>query len=620
MNPATPWARALVSELVRSGVTDVCMAPGSRSTPLVLAAARQDGLRLRVFLDERSAGFFALGLGRASGRPAAVLTTSGTAVANLLPAVVEASQAEVPLIVLSADRPARLRDADANQTISQATLFGDFVRWRAELERPRADDDALRHLRVQACRAVAEALGLPAGPVHLDVPFEKPLEPTPGDVPGAGEALEAPDGGRGGWRGRGDGPAAPPYSRISMRRPRLGEGEVEALARRLAATSRGVIVAGPHPEAERLGPVARALARATGFLLLADPLSGARWPAPDDGVWTCVAHDAWLDSEVLAGALHPDLILRVGAAPTSASLLRWLSARHDVPQVVLDAGHRYKDHLAVAHEVLRGCPVDALDRVAARLRSAAEEPRAGSDAWARGWARVDAAAAGVLAPETAPPAAPLHEGRIARALVEALDPGVPLFVSSSMPVRDVDGFGGPRSRPLQVVGNRGASGIDGIVSTALGVAAGRGAPVVALVGDLAFLHDVNGLLATREPDAAVVFVVVNNDGGGIFHTLPVAAHEPAFTPYFATPHGVDPARAAALYGVAHHRAATPDEVVNRVRACLASGDGAVVEIRTDREENHRERTRVRAAARRAAEAAAPPSTSAGPDPAPSDDG
>jgi 2-succinyl-5-enolpyruvyl-6-hydroxy-3-cyclohexene-1-carboxylate synthase len=596
VNRNTVWARVLVEELARAGVSGVCMAPGSRSTPLVLAAAGRDDLRIRVFIDERSAAFFALGLGRATGRPAAVITTSGTAVANLLPATVEASQAEVPLLLLTADRPPRLRDADANQTIPQAGLLASWTRWRAELPEPEVSDRALRHLRVQACRAVAMARGLPAGPVHLDVPFEKPLEPVgvEGDVP-PDFAAEAPLA----WAGRGPGADASPFTAIGPSRPRLADEAVDALVRTVTSASRGVLVAGPHPEARTLAPALRRVAAGAEFLLLADPLAGARWPAPDPRVPSCTFHDLWLGSEAVAAALRPDLVVRLGAAPTSAAVQRWLAGLAGVPQLVIDAGHRYKDHLAVAHEVIRACPVDTLRRVADRM------PGGGGvgGEWTRRWLGVDAAAGGAL--EDASPAwtGADHEGRIAAALVGHLDAGTPLFVSSSMPIRDVDAFGGGRARALDVYGNRGASGIDGIVSTALGVAAGTGAPTVALVGDLALLHDVNGLLATREPDAQVVFVVVNNDGGGIFHMLPIADYEPDFTPYFATPHGILPERAAALYELAYRRLDGVAALPGAVATALDSGRSWIFELRTDRAANRAAHADTRAAAEAAAEAA-----------------
>ncbi len=592
MNRNTVQAQVLVDELVRSGVTDLCLAPGSRSTPLVLAAAARgpqgDGtLRLRVFIDERSAAFFALGVGKATGRPAAVVTTSGTAVANLLPAVVEAAWSETPLLLLTADRPARLRGADANQVIDQGGIFGNYPLLAMELPPPEVSVEALRHVRASVGRAVAASLGRPGGPVHLNLPYAKPLEPVPvpADLPeGFPESVEPALG------GRADGA---PWVRVTPRRPRCSDDEIEALARHLAGAERGVVVAGPHPEAATVGPALRAFAARWGAPLLADPLSGGRH-GERAGSAVVATHDLFLRDPETAAALRPDRIVRVGASPTSAALVGWLERHGDVPQVVIDGGRRWKDLLALAHQVVGACATDTLGRVVERWGD-----RSGhGEEWTARWTAVDRAA-GAIALD-----GPLHEGHLARAVVDALPPGTPLFVSSSMPVRDVDAFGGARPDPLPVFGNRGASGIDGIVSTALGVAAGARRTAVALVGDLAFLHDLNGLLAARESDLRLILVVVNNDGGGIFHMLPVRDREPAFTPYFATPHGADLARAAAAYGVAH-RTVTGAEVGGEVAAALAAPEtrSLVLEVRTDRDDNSRAHAaavaRCVAAARRA---------------------
>jgi 2-succinyl-5-enolpyruvyl-6-hydroxy-3-cyclohexene-1-carboxylate synthase len=585
VNRNSVHATILVDELIRAGVRDLCLAPGSRSTPLVLAAAAQvekGRLRARVFVDERSASFFALGLGKATGRPAAVLTTSGTAVANLLPAVIEAAWSEAPLLVLTADRPSRLRDADANQVIVQQGIFGNYPVLALELPEPEVSDRALRHLRSVVSRGVAASRGLPAGPVHLNVPYDKPLEPgsNPADLPAGFPASAEP-----GFSGR---PAGVPWVEVGIRRPRADDGEVDGLVGRMAASSRGVVVAGPHPEAARLGPVLRALSAAWGVPLLADPLSGARYGA---GTGTAVlgAYDLVLRDDHVAAALRPDLILRIGAAPTSAAVLSWLDRHGDVPQVVVDSGRRWKDHQARASALLQACPVDALGRVVSRL----EGSPAASHAWADRWVEADR-----VARRAALDVEP-HEGHIAETITRVLPPGTPLFVSSSMPIRDVDAYGGAREEALSVFGNRGASGIDGIVSSALGVSAGLGRVAVALVGDLAFLHDVNGLLAARESDARVIFVVVDNDGGGIFHMLPVRNHEPAFTPYFATPHGASLAQGAALYGVPH-RSVLLGDLPTALAEAMEAGSTIVLSVTSDREANHAGHL---ASARRAAEAA-----------------
>lgn len=613
-NPATIWARVIIDELVRAGVREVCLAPGSRSTPLVLAAAGRDELRMRVFIDERSAAFFALGLAKGSGTPAVVLTTSGTAVANLLPAAVEAHQAEVPLILLTADRPPRLRDLDANQAIHQPGIFGVNTRWAADLALPSLDEAALRHLRGQVVRGVALARGLPAGPVHLNVPFDKPLEPSADDdawwhAHGAETRAGAGAGTETGAEAGAGADHNTPFTRISLQRSRLGDADIKVLVEAVRQSKRGVIVAGAHPEATELGPLLRAFAARTGFVLLADPLSGARSRAaadsdaarPDAAIAS--AASLWLGDAAIAQALAPDLIVRIGAAPTSAAVLSWVERHGGGPdrarQIVIDAGQRWKDHTASATDLFRGCPIDTLTRVLADLKKATPEVAA----WTKQWMAADSAARQAVEAATGL----WHEGHVAQAVVRAVARSeTPLFVSSSMPIRDVDAYGGAALTSVQ--GNRGASGIDGIVSTALGVAAGAGQPVVALIGDLALLHDMNGLLATREPDACVIFVVVQNDGGGIFHMLPIAEHEPAFTPFFATPHGRDVAQIAALYDLPHRCVESPEELQAAVEQAVrdagqvAPGAGPVsqvIEIRTDREANRAGHARVRSAVRAA---------------------
>jgi 2-succinyl-5-enolpyruvyl-6-hydroxy-3-cyclohexene-1-carboxylate synthase len=624
------WARVLLDELARAGVRHAVVAPGSRSTPLVLALAADPRFRTAVQVDERSAGFLALGVGKATGVPAAVITTSGTAVANLLPAVVEASQAEVPLLLLTADRPSRLRGADANQAIDQVHLFGRYARLFQELSPAEVSDRTLRHLRSVASRAVAAAVGDPPGPVHLNLAFEKPLEPVPvpGDLPdGLAGTASLALGGR---------PDSAPFTRIHPRRLHPSDEVLEALAARLASARRPLLVAGPVPRPWESGPAILELARGGGLPLLADPLSGARDDGPGCG------YDLALRVPELRSRLAPDLVVRFGTTPSSASLASWLSELRDVPQVVVDGGDRWKDHLGVAAEVVPGDPM----RVAADLADRLLARWGGAEAWASLWCRVDAAVRSTLAPALE---ADFFEGAAAVAAAEHARMGAEagiLFVSNSMPVRDVDalwplGCGGgrpegpmesagapaspdtpavpasPPSPPLRILGNRGASGIDGIVSTALGVAWGSGAPVTVLVGDLALVHDMNGLLRARGFGGAdgvkVDFVVVNNNGGGIFHLLPVRDFEPDFTRFVATPHGLEPERIAALHDLPFRRvegrggfgaAGDPDApdapvtpgALPRIREGLAwarrQSGSVILEIRTDRDENRRRHVEV----------------------------
>ena len=605
------WAGVLLDELARAGVGEVVLAPGYRSTPLVMAAAADARLRIFTHLDERSAAFFALGLGKRAGRPVAVITTSGTAVANLLPAVVEASFSEAPLLLLTADRPHRLRGADANQAIDQTGIFGHHVRDFVEAAPPEAEEEALVHLRMVAVRAVASSVGRPAGPVHVNLPFAKPLTPNlvPGDIPD-GFATAHPLAAR----GRSE---AAPLTRIAVRRPTPPPDEVARLVARVREVERGLIVAGPSAEPERDGPAAKALAAATGYPLLADALSGARF-GEADGALRVGGYDLFLKHAPAREALRPDLILRLGASPTSTNLLALLGEAGG-EQWVIDGGDRWKDHLNVASDYLRADVAAFSGALCAELESgsgaagggvaptppgpgeasARSGPKAANvehvgagrepgDDWPGLWRRAQQAAARAIGGGSE---GGLFEGAVCAEVVCAASSGSTIFVSSSMPVRDLDAFAFPCRKPLLVFGNRGASGIDGILSSASGVAAGGEAPVLAIVGDVAFIHDMNGLLSARD-HAEVIFVLVNNDGGGIFHFLPIRNFEPAFTRHFATPHGLDFAHAAALYGLPHERVRTRAQLVSALERGIAAGGSRIIEVATDRERNRRRRQAV----------------------------
>ena len=561
----TRWARAFVDELARCGVEEVVVAPGSRSTPLVLAFAADGRFRTRVHLDERSAGFFALGVGRASAMPAALVTTSGTATANLYPAVMEAFQAEVPLLVLTADRPHRHRDADANQAVDQLRLYGAFTRAFFDAAPPALDGPGLRHLRGVAARAVLTAREAPAGPVHVNFPFDKPLEP--GASSHEGDAFEAAHPVAAAGR-----PGGEAFVRTSPARRALGDEDRRRLHEYLEASTRGVVVAGPSADPARSGAAARSLSARTGFPLLADPLSGARFGDPD-GARVVDGYDLFLRDGRVRDRLTPDLVLRVGASPTSASLQGWLEHHSGVRHVVVDGGGRWKDHGALATDYIRA---DAADTLLALAGGA--NPSKVEGGWVAAWATASAAARDTLGRVGA---GHDYEGRILADVVAAMPSGAGLFVSSSMPVRDLDAFGLSRPEALSVWGNRGVSGIDGIVSSAFGVSAASGAPTVCVLGDVAFFHDLNGLLWSRESDAPVVFVLVDNDGGGIFHMLPVRDHEPHFSRFFATPHGLDFRHAASLHGIPF-RDVGAEEVGTAVGSALRSGGSHILRVRTDR--------------------------------------
>jgi 2-succinyl-5-enolpyruvyl-6-hydroxy-3-cyclohexene-1-carboxylate synthase len=557
----------LVDEFARAGLVDACVAPGSRSTPLVLAIERHPAIDLHVHLDERSAAFFALGLAKAIGRPAAIACTSGTAAANCLPAIVEACHARVPLLVLTADRPPELRATGANQTIDQVKMFGDFVRMFVEAGTPEARPGAARYWRSLGARCVAAALGLPAGPVHVNLPFREPLVPT-----GAAVELGPETGGRAGGA---------PWERVAAPVLAPSESDVADLAALISSTERGVIVAGVLDE----DPVSvEELAAAAGWPLIAEPASGLRLP----GALAAASH--LLADEDFAASHRPDTVLQFGAAPTGRQTLTFLGAARDL--IVVDPKGLSPDPARHATTTIR-CDAEklagaVLDRLGTPRRSA----------WLEEWQEIDARCRGVIDDVLDSFEQPF-EGRVARDLYALLDSSATLVVASSMPVRDLEAFAKPREG-VRVMQNRGASGIDGFVSTVLGVAA-TGTPTCALTGDLSLLHDVGALLWGARRAHGVVMVVVNNDGGGLFDFLPQKAI-PEHERLFVTPHGLDLAAIARAAGAAHERVETPSAFSATVVGALGAEGVTIVEVPIDRTKARAYRKAVHAAVRDAIEA------------------
>ena len=602
------WARAIVEVLVGYGIEEVEVAPGSRSAPLVLAALAESRLRVRVHLDERSAGFFAVGYARAHLGPAAVVTTSGTAVANLLPAVVEADHSDVPMIVVSADRPPEVRGADANQTIVQTGIFGGSV--RGEVDLPLPSRERLRQVGRQSVAGLVEAVvrrafGPPGGPVHLNVPFAKPLQP-PSPVGLGLLGPEDPRRRRGSLQMRAAAHREAERSGRRWRNPDRGAGRGlgdpgALVAELLEGSRRPLLVAGPATDPGLVGPATLRFAERLGIPTLADPLSGARFDrrlhsAEDSrgegGPPTILGgYDHYLRSPPVTALLTPDLIVRVGRTPTSGALEEALAVWGDCTQVVVDDGSHPKDHQRLADHYLRAPAAELLEWVAERTpprrASAGSHP---GDRWREGWRCAETAAWEAIAEDLADTD---HEGAFAAAVVRAMVPGSTLFVSSSMPVRDVDAYAQPAARGIQVLGNRGASGIDGVVSSAMGCAGGGAGPVVGIIGDVALYHDMNGLLAARDRHLNVVIALMDNDGGGIFHLLPIRDFEPAFTPCFAAPHGLDFRHSAELYGLRYTEVASPAELEEAVAVGVRRAGTEIVRVPTDRERNRRGHLRTR---------------------------
>ncbi|MFI6317427.1 2-succinyl-5-enolpyruvyl-6-hydroxy-3-cyclohexene-1-carboxylic-acid synthase [Nonomuraea sp. NPDC050556] len=530
MNPATALATVLVDELVRCGLTDVVLSPGSRSAPLALALHAESRVRMHVRIDERSASYVALGLARRMERPVALICSSGTAVANFHPAVIEASESGVPLLVLTADRPPELRGTGANQTIDQVKVYGGATRWFAEVGVPEERPGQIAYWRSLACRAYQRAMGpSDPGPVHLNLAFREPLIPD-GDTTWC-EPLDA------------DGP----WVRARVAPP--------PVALHLPPTRRGVLVVGDGAANVRRYIAAAGMA---GWPVLSEPNGGGRY-----GDHAISTYHFLLGTPEFADAYPPDVVVTLGRPGLSRPLLSWLK--------------RAPEHIVVATDLSRWPDPT---RSATQVAQAVEIPvAAGDDSWLHGWRRADAAARAAI--DDLLDTSGLSEPRLARDLVEALPNGALLFCGSSMPIRDLDQAMRPR-RGIRLLANRGTSGIDGLVSTAIGAALAHNGPSFALLGDLTFLHDQNGLiLGPREPRPDLCLVVVNNDGGGIFSLLPQAALRDPFERIFGTPHGVNLEYAVAATGTPYTLVSDLSELPKALR-----GEGLrVVEVRTEREQN-----------------------------------
>jgi 2-succinyl-5-enolpyruvyl-6-hydroxy-3-cyclohexene-1-carboxylate synthase len=543
------FARVVVDEWVRAGVTDAVACPGSRSTPLLVAlaeAAERGAVRLHMLLDERSAGFFALGLALASpsGLPAVVVTTSGTASAELHPAVLEAHHSGVPMLAVTADRPPELQDSGAPQTVHQVGLFGDAVRWEASPGVPELA--AANSWRSLASRSVLEARGGAhrAGPVHLNLAFREPLLGSADPVLGPAGRVTGPEAdGEELTLVREGRPGRAPWHRLQVSEDEVApSGIVQLLA---GAGERGLLVVGGGGSGRgAISPEAVAqLSAATGWPVLASPLSGCRLPG------AVGAADALLRTRVVQG-WQPDVVVRLGAPWASRVVNEWLAGL-SCTQVLVDPWGIWAAPDHVPGEVAVTSPVALCLAVAKAVKEQAGGDEGSRSDWASQWSLAEAAAQDAIDVALAREVG-LTEPGIARTLLEAAPAGGTVVVASSMPIRDVEWWGRPRGS-LAVVSNRGVNGIDGVLSSALGFATSPNAgPVTALIGDLAFLYDVGALLGAARAGVDLDVVVVDNDGGGIFNFLPQAGAQPPerFERLWGTPHRADLVAVARGYGVA----------------------------------------------------------------------
>ena len=568
---------ALVRGLVEGGVAHACISPGSRSTPVALALAAEPRIRVWSHVDERAGGFFGLGIARATGAPVLLLCTSGTAAAGFHAAALEAREARLPLVILTADRPAELRDCGAGQTVDQLKLYGSAAKWFFEAAAPEAAASGARFFRSLGARAAATAAAGPPGVVHLNLPLRDPLTADPAAIPSF--ALEAA--------------VRDPRRAITHHAGRLAPdaGIVESLASAVATIDEGLIVCGEGLEGGDAPEAIADLARRSGYPLVAACATGLR--TGRTGREAIIdSYDHLLRAPGFTRAHAPRLVIQFGSLPVSKALRGFIDGDDgaedgpDAPPsreqtrsrryVLVDPHGDLRDPHHCATDVLRIDPAMLCAALSDRPGGARESRWLAS--WQEGNARVREAIQGRLDRLEEP-----FEGRVARDLAAFWPSGGNLFVGSSMPIRDLESFFPGRAAPLRVLANRGANGIDGVLSSALGVAAVSAAPTALLIGDLSFLHDLGGLLAARRHGIAMTIVIVNNGGGGIFRFLPQRRHEAVFEDLFATSHDLQFGHAAALFGLRHRAVHEAQDFLPALRE-LSDG-GGILEVRTDSKRN-----------------------------------
>jgi 2-succinyl-5-enolpyruvyl-6-hydroxy-3-cyclohexene-1-carboxylate synthase len=577
------YVNAFVDELQRAGIHHIIICPGSRSTPLALAIAQHPALRIWMHVDERSAAFFGLGMAKRLGLPVALLCTSGTAAANFMPAIVEAKLSHVPLLILTADRPSELRDCGAPQAMDQNRLYGTHVKWFVEVALPEATNESLRYIRTLANRAGSLTQAVPAGPVHLNFPFREPLTPEPHTnfpLP-----VEQNERGRIAWQGR---MGNEPYIRVGDAVQNFApKASIEYLLKQVSETVDGLIIVGPLDKPELAEPLTE-LAQRLGYPILADPLSQLRC-GPHNHSHIVTAYDALLHTTTFIHRMPPRLILRFGAMPTSKALLLYLKHYHDCSQVVIDGQSSWQEPTHLASMLIHVDPVAFCQDFLQALVHGHVERSTQQNAlsrWLATWQQQDQLVretlhAGLQKFEA------LFEGRIFNELADLLPEDTNLFVGNSMPIRDLDSFFWSSQQHVRILGNRGANGIDGIISTALGVsvASGKDEPTVLVIGDLSFFHDLNGLLAAHLHHLNLTIVLINNDGGGIFSFLSQANYPEHFEQLFGTPMGLDFHPVVQMYGGHFHRIAIWEEFRQAITNSITNGGLHVIEVPTERVSN-----------------------------------
>lgn len=552
----TAYMEAFVDELAQNKVKHAVVSPGSRSTPISLLLAEHPNIEVHINIDERSASFFALGLAKALREPVVVVCTSGTAAANYYPAIVEAFYARIPLIVLTADRPHELRNVGAPQAIDQIDLYGKRVKWSMEMAIPENSPEMVNYVRMIGARAVATSVNQPAGPVHLNFPIREPL------VPNMEQAKE--------YRNI----SGLPTVEIENGQRYLSQSQFEAFADLLKEAKQGIIVVGELQD-ETVRESIVELAERLAFPILADPLSLLR-SGQHSQTHIIETYDTFLRDEEAKNSFCPDLVLRFGAMPISKFLLQFLKNYREAKHLVVDADAGWRDPAGLATNMIY-CGEEMLcQEVLKRI------PACLNQTWLHRWQAVNDVTKRVLA--SIRDEEELSEGKLFFLLNELMPKNSTLFVGNSMPIRDLDTFFFCNDRDIKTLGNRGANGIDGIVSTALGVSTVLDNTVL-VIGDLSFYHDMNGLLAAKLQKQNITILLINNDGGGIFSFLPQASEKEYFELLFGTPHGLDFSYAAKLYEGKYQKVTSWVEFQQAFTSSFTIPGLKMIEVSTERESN-----------------------------------
>lgn len=552
----TAYTSAFVDELSRVNIKHAVISPGSRSTPISMLLAKHPNIEVHVNLDERSAAFFALGLAKVTGEPVAIVCTSGTAAANYFPAIIEAHYSRIPLVVITADRPHELREVGAPQAIDQIHLYGKYVKWFCEMALPEMTSTSIQYVRNVSKRAAKVALSKPAGPVHLNLPLREPLVPIMDQDyfhVGRGERLEV---------------QSSPISTSS-----IGDDFSTEIVNELTKYKKGIIICGEIHD-DSFSEAVIELAEKLGYPILADPLSQLRTCSTQTQVIDC--YDTFLRIEEVTQAFRPDVIIRFGSMPVSKALTLFVKSCKQTPHFIVDGSGGWREPTGLGTHMVDCDETTFCKQLSQKLNNLERNQ------WFEKWEQINTSTRAGL--ESIKLETNMSEGKIFAELNNLLPINTNLFVGNSMPIRDCDTFFHCNDTNSKVFANRGANGIDGIVSTALGVSA-AGQPTLLVIGDVSFYHDLNGLLASKMQKRNLTIILVNNDGGGIFSFLPQSAEKEHFEDLFGTPHGLDFSHAVTMYGGQFTRVENWNHFADTLLNSFKTEGLKVIEVVTEREEN-----------------------------------